>query len=201
MDLNITELNIEDTNEEFDFSCLEDKVTMPVKETVPRSILKTKPNVKEQKRVSYDDILSKMGMYVDNGQLHLAKKNGLQFSSSECGSSVCAKKSIANNLNANVNVNANANATKKVIPISAQENSYIYNKYFKDHIQPVKEVLVPKTPQEYKEMLLKKIVENKIQKFRIQQMKSTKLIMPTENIQVSSENTSRGANRFFNFSR
>jgi len=189
MDLNITELNIEDTNEEFDFSCLEDKVTVPV----PRSILKTKPNVKEQKRVSYDDILSKMGMYVDNGQLHLAKKNGLQFSSSECSGSVCAKKSIANNLN--------ANATKKVIPISAQENSYIYNKYFKDHIQPVKEVLVPKTPQEYKEMLLKKIVENKIQKFRIQQMKSTKLIMPTENIQVSRENTSRGANRFFNFSR
>ena len=196
MELNINELNIEDTNEEFDFSCLEDKVNIQnsqVKETVPRSILKTKPNVKEQKRVSYDDILSKMGMYVDNGQLHLAKKNGLQFSSSECGSSVCAKKSIANNLN--------ANATKKVIPISAQENSYIYNKYFKDHIQPVKEVLVPKTPQEYKEMLLKKIVENKIQKFRIQQMKSTKLIMPTENIQVSRENTSRGANRFFNFSR
>lgn len=193
MDLKITELNIEDTNEEFDFSCLEDKVTMPVKETVPRSILKTKPNVKEQKRVSYDDILSKMGMYVDNGQLHLAKKNGLQFSSSECSTGVCAKKSIANNLN--------ANATKKVIPISAQENSYIYNKYFKDHIQPVKEVLVPKTSQEYKEMLLKKIVENKIQKFRIQQMKSTKLIMPTENIQVSRENTSRGANHFFNFSR
>lgn len=197
MELNINELNIEDTSEEFDFSCLEDKVNIQnsqVKETkVPRSILKTKPNVKEQKRVSYDDILSKMGMYVDNGQLHLAKKNGLQFSSSECGSSVCAKKSIANNLN--------ANATKKVIPISAQENSYIYNKYFKDHIQPVKEVLVPKTPQEYKEMLLKKIVENKIQKFRIQQMKSTKLIMPTENIQVSRENTSRGENRFFNFSR
>ena len=76
------------------------------------------------------------------------------------------------------------------------ENSYIYNKYFQnnDYAQPF--VQRPLTPLEYRDMLIKDI----IQKCRIKQMKSTKLIMPNSNINFASGPTSN-MNKLFGFSQ
>jgi hypothetical protein len=64
----------------------------PKKNTYIKSILKldanpntTIQNSKTSKRVSYDDILAKMGMYVDNGKLHLDKNNCSSNSSNYIG--------------------------------------------------------------------------------------------------------------------
>ena len=76
------------------------------------------------------------------------------------------------------------------------ENSYIYNKYFQnnDYAEPF--VQRPLTPLEYRDMLIKDI----IQKCRIKQMKSTKLIMPNSNINFASGPTSN-MNKLFGFSQ
>lgn len=145
---------------------------------LPEKIVK--PNPKSNKnRVSYDDILAKMGMYVDNGKLHLTNNDR--------GNKTCDNKTCDND-------RLKCSRLKECALQHSPENSYIYNKYFKE---PIKEPLIPKTLEEYKQMLLKRIVENKIQQQRIRQIKSTKLIMPTENINITANSTN--LNRFFRF--
>ena len=147
--------------------------------------------VKENKqRFSYDDILAKMGMYVDNGKLHLSNEKSCN-KPMECSKIKCSrlKESISNNSQIPQNY-------------TTPQNSYIYNKYFKDQLKPVEEPLVPKTMEEYKQMLAKKLIENKIQRQRISQIKSTKLIMPTNNIHIAPTVNARPSpnlNRFFRF--
>ena len=138
----------------------------------PKSILKkVAPEVRP--KVSYDDILSKMGMFVANGQLHLSE-NGQQ-----------QKQPIQQPQQKQP---ANVNA-----PI---QNSYIYNKYFSNEMQNVETgPRVPKNLQEYKNMLIHDIV----QKQKIKQIKSTKLIMPNSNINFSPY-SSKNLNKLFSFS-
>jgi len=64
----------------------------------------------------------------------------------------------------------------------AVKNSFLYNKYFKDYkddtvVQP--EVRVPKTMEEYRQMLLDDRIKAIEQKKRISQIKSTKLLFTT----------------------
>jgi hypothetical protein len=140
-----------------------------------------------KKRVSYDDILAKMGMYVDNGKLHLTGSGSGSCepsTSSSCGPSKIKCARLQQHL-------------AQPPPLQNVQGSYIYNKYFKDQEKPVQQVLIPNTPEEYKQMLIKKILERKIQQQRVRQIKSTKLIMPTENIHIAQE--PRIQNRFFRF--
>lgn len=142
-----------------------------------------------KKRISYDDILAKMGMYVDNGKLHLTGPGAGINSCAPSTSSTCGPNKVKC-----------ARLQQHLTQPPQQQNtegSYIYNKYFKDQTKPVEQVLVPKTPEEYKQMLIKKILERKIQQQRVRQIKSTKLIMPTENIHIAQE--PRIQNRFFRF--
>ena len=149
----------------------------------PKSILKkVAPEVKP--KVSYDDILSKMGMFVANGQLHLSDngqpKQPIQQPQQKQPIQQPAQKQPAQP----VNVNA---------PI---QNSYIYNKYFSNEMQNVETgPRVPKNLQEYKSMLIHDIV----QKQKIKQIKSTKLIMPSSNINFSPY-SSKNLNKLFSFS-
>jgi len=62
------------------------------------------------------------------------------------------------------------------------KNSFLYNKYFKDYkdvtnVQP--EIRVPKTIEEYKQMLLDDKIKRIEQQKRISQIKSTKLLFTT----------------------
>lgn len=115
--------------------------------------------------ITYDDILSKMGMFVSNGRLHFTPTNNLN-----------------NPNNPNNSNNSNNNS-----PNNNQKNSYIYNKYFNDNndTKPKQyEIRKPKTFDEYKTMVL----QDYIQKQKIKQIKSTKLIIPTLNIHISNNN-------------
>ena len=182
MQLNIYELNGNDAegtenNElmESSFEQIPENI-IPIKKKVTQSILKK--NVREQTpsqkpKVSYEDILSKMGMFVSDGKLHLVDKNSVSFK----------------NQNQKENIPQNKN---QVIP----QNSYIHNKYFKNELQTQNTIAPapPKTLQEYK----KRVLENYIERLRIKQIKSKKLLMPTSNISMATGNSSN-LNKFFRF--
>ena len=142
----------------------------------------TVPPTKPQ--ISYDDILNKLGMFVANGKLHLLD-----------GQQQIPQKSVSNRAevpkphvsNPNPNPNSNPN-----------QNTYIYNKYFQNnqYDQGIEQEQRPMTPLEYRDMLIKNI----IQKHKIKQMKSTKLVMPNSNINFASGPTSN-LNKLFGFSQ
>jgi hypothetical protein len=134
----------------------------------------TRPIVPPEKsKISYDDILNKMGMFVANGKLHLLDENGRSK----------PKKQVET-----LNQNQNQNHI---------QNSYIYNKYFQNDQYAQEQQQRPLTPLEYKNML----INNIIQKHRIKQMKSTKLIMPNSNINISSAGPRGDINKLFGFSQ
>ena len=80
------------------------------------------------------------------------------------------------------------------------KHSYIYNKYFKDYQDanaPAPEVKVPKTMEEYKQMVLEERIKREQQIKRISEIKSKKMMftgnpnIPTanpRNIQASRNN-------------
>ncbi len=197
MQLNIYELNENDAevteNNELIESSFEEipENTISIKKKVPQSILKKNvtnvtnvrnvrnvTNVKnvtnvDKPKISYEDILSKMGMFVSDGKLHLVDKNSVSFK------------------NQNENIPQNQNQVITTIP----QNSYIHNKYFKNELQPQNTIAPPKTLEEYK----KRVIENYIERLRINQIKSKKLLIPTSNINMAPGNSN--LNKLFNFSK
>ena len=154
-----------------------------------------RPHVPEPKpKISYDDILKKMGMFVANGQLHLLENQPKQIQQQ-----IKQQYSNSNNNNSNYNNNnINNNNSKKTYPPALNvdpQNSYIYNKYFSDEIKDTPNVRVPKNLTEYRNMLIHDI----LQKQRIKQVKSTKLIMPNSNINIA-RNSTQNLNRLFSYS-
>ena len=85
-------------------------------------------------------------------------------------------------------------------PSNIPANSYIYNKYFKDDFKPEPTVIKPKTLAEYKQLLILDLLEKQRQRQRIRQIKSTKLIMPTSNINFSGGQTGN-LDKLFNFQK
>lgn len=129
-------------------------------------------------QISYDDILNKMGMFVANGKLHLLdEQNPKPQQKSQ-------QKSESKAYIPNPQVSA------------PEQNSYIYNKYFQNstYNQNIEER--PLTPLEYRNKLINDI----IQKHKIRQMKSTKLIMPNSNINFAQGPTGN-LNKLFGFSQ
>ena len=152
-------------------------------EQIPENIISTKndiirePTISKQNakiampsqksKISYEDILSKMGMFVSDGKLHLVDKNV-----------VSVEKQISQQVETNI-----------------PQNNYIYNKHFKNELQPQNAILPPKTLKEYK----KRLLENYIETLRIKQIKSKKLLMPTSNINIATGNSN--LNKLFSFSK
>jgi hypothetical protein len=146
-----------------------------------------RPQIPDPKpKLSYDDILAKMGMFVADGQLHLLdgkpQKQIQQIQQqSQRQPIVSQKQPIVN---------------PDPIPIPNQQNSYIFNKYFNNESNDEPVVRTPQTIQEYRDMLISDI----IQKHKNKQIKSTKLIMPTSNINFS-QGRSGNLNKLFTFSQ
>jgi hypothetical protein len=169
MELVINELDYEDIPEN-------QKFNTPVK-----------PNdITNKKAVSYEDILSKMNMYVSNGKLHLVDRNDFN--------------KIAPHANLNpsnpISNPSNPNPNNPISNPSNPNNSYIHNKYFKNTLtQNESNVRKPQTLQEYKLMLL----QDYIQKQKIKQIKSTKLVMPTNNISMAY--SQHNLDKLFTFSQ
>jgi hypothetical protein len=132
-------------------------------------------------QISYDDILSKMGMFVADGQLHLLEDKSLKQQQ-----------------------NLQKQTLKQQQPLNQQQpsltpnvqNSYIYNKYFQNNDYGEQPIQKPMTSLEYRDLLINDI----IQKYKIKQLKSTKLIMPNSNINFAPGSTSN-LNKLFGFSK
>ncbi len=73
-------------------------------------------------------------------------------------------------------------------------NSYIYNKYFKDYIKEEQNQEKPKDINEYRNMLIKQIIEN----YKNKKIKSTKIMIPTNNYNNSGFIEE---NKWFDFSK
>ena len=129
-------------------------------------------------QISYEDILSKMGMFVSNGKLYLSDNNNHQSTQPL------------------QSVKPQQQHQQQQYQQNIPPNSYIYNKYFKEDMQPQDTIRRPMTRDEYKRMLLEDI----LQRQRIKEIKSTKLIMPTSNINIASRNSSN-LNKLFNLTK
>jgi hypothetical protein len=152
--------------------------TVPTKSAIKKVV---RPQVPEQKpKISYDEILSKMGMFVADGQLHLLDEHPKQVQQQIMKEIPKQQQQQQQHIN----------------PISTPQNSYIYNKYFSNENQNAHTgPRVPRSLQEYRNMLVQDIV----QKQRIRQIKSTKLVMPNSNIHFAPY-SSHNMNKLFSFS-
>jgi len=142
---------------------------------------KTQETQIKKKKVSFNDILSNMNLVVNN-------QGVLQFMTLKQEQSYNPPV-FYNNTNNNYNYNSNEFSQPNIRTPQKNKNSeqidpavkhsYIYNKYFKDYASSnveKPEVRVPKTKEEYYQMLLddrKKAIE---QKLRVEQIKSKKLM-------------------------
>ena len=181
MELNISELddNMYDQIPENRPIKLVKNTNVPTKSAIKKVV---RPHVPEQKpKISYDDILSKMGMFVSNGQLHLLDEQ---------------PQKVQQQIMKQMPQQQQQQHIQNINPISTPQNSYIYNKYFSNETQNAN--VGPRVPQslkEYRNML----VQDLIQKQKIKQIKSTKLIMPSSNIHFAPY-SSQNMNKLFSFS-
>jgi len=162
----------------------------PINQVIPKMNAKMVRQHVVPKQISYDDILKKMGMFVVNGKLHLIEDNDK------------IKQHLRNNEKNNYIQQNNYNQTNKPVNYNIEpnmnQNNYIYNKYFKDHVQSVENVRRPMTLMEYRRKLLNDIIQKK----RINEIKSTKLLFPTSNINISGGiRNPEAMNKLFNFSK
>ncbi len=153
----------------------------PLKKMINQKPLQMKP------QISYDEILNKMGMFVADGKLHLVdnlssdKKNEI------------LQKTLDQNQN-NVE-QVSYQKQKQNQNQNVKQNTYIHNKYFNNDIKEEPLVRVPKNVYEYRNMLIHDI----IQRQRIKQLKTTKLVLPNTNIHFAP-NSNANLNKLFNFS-
>jgi hypothetical protein len=168
----------------------------PIHQSIPKvnaKMVRSKMPPPQGPKISYEDILSKMGMFVSNGKLHLIDRNSLTPEK---------RKELLDAQKRKIQQKQNqepVNNTQNIpMPQNIQQNSYIYNKLFKDQIQPEVNVRKPKTLQEYKIML----IEDYVKRERAKQIKSRRLMMPTSNINISDgESFPRLQDRLFSLSK
>ena len=157
----------------------------------------------EQKpKVSYDDILKNMGMVVVDGKVHLIPNiNKITNQTSNTTRQVDPNMKQNKPVSKDTYVYQEQNQYQEQSQYQEQnpqiQNSYIYNKYFNDEKNETPSVRVPRNIYEYRDMLLHDI----LQKQRIKQIKSTKMVMPNSNINFSGPNPYRNLNRLFDFSK
>ena len=201
MQLNISDFELDDksNNKESFKSSFDDIPENNVKIKVFKKGVQFEEPIKENAKmvrpkaipqISYEDIMSKMGMFVADGKLHLMDNNPQGYQQIKNYQQQNQQQQQQNQQQQNQQYNQPNN--QQNIP----QNSYIYNKLFKEELRPQNEIRRPMTAQEYK----RKVLENFIQSQRIREMKSRKLLMPTSNINISSGN-SGNLNKLFNFSK
>jgi hypothetical protein len=148
------------------------------------------PNIQtKKKKVSFDDILSNMNIVVNNqGVLQFMQPTqSLQEQIYNQPPQYQEQQHVQNQNYQNQQYQQPyqeyvAQQVAKKQPLDPSiKNSFLYNKYFKDYrdvsVQP--EIRVPKTIEEYKQMLLEDKLKRIEQKKRAAEIKSTKLLFTT----------------------
>lgn len=158
-------------------------------EEIPENNSKNKKiHFDSKPQISYEDILLKMGMFVSDGKLHLLDSQTKTIQNNQPIPKSALKQSMSNQYMTNKQPMSNQTAINT-------QNNYIYNKYFKDELQNEPTIRKPRTKQEYTQMILSDI----LQKQRINQIKSKKLLMPTTNINMA-QHRPNNMNKLFKFS-
>lgn len=191
MELNLSELDNTDTMnsyDTFDYNSYEQQNVINYWE---------KPKVKEtqtkKKKISFNDILTNMNLVIN-------KQGVLQFMGPN-------HEEQPQNGQQNYNYNSNdftkpsqyqqlqQNRNSEPVDMSVK-HSYIYNKYFKDYADPNVSKIgprVPKTMEEYRQMLLDDKIKEIQHRQILEQVKSKKIMFTSAglnpiNIQVSQNN-------------
>jgi hypothetical protein len=194
MDFNLSELdntNTKNPYENFDYNSYQQNSG-----NYWESLNKNTDTKPKKKKVSFDDILSNMNLVVN-------KEGVLQFmtpNQQEQPNNQLSYNQQGHYYNTNVRqVHYTPNQDIHQIPLNGEEplnpqvkHSYIYNKYFKDYAEPdVKKIgpRVPKTIEEYRQMLLDDRIKAIQHKIRVEQIKSKKLLfVSTDGSQTNPRN-------------
>lgn len=161
----------------------------------------------KKKKVSFNDILNNMSLSVNKAGVlqFIAPKEKYDENIYEPLNQHDNQLSNQNYYNNNVNNVNNFQQIKKQNPIKDNtpidpvvKHSAIYNKYFKDYQtrfveEPV--IRVPKTMEEYKQMLLEDKLKKIEQQKRISEIKSTKLIFTTNPVYPITVQQNIGTNK------
>jgi hypothetical protein len=194
MELNLSELNNTNTNNPYSKSNYNSYDYNNVE-----NYWETPPKVEEiqtkKKKISFDDILSNMNLVVNN-------KGVLQFMAPNQEEIQCQ-----NYNNPNEFAKQPPQQNKNLQPIeSAVKHSYIFNKYFKDYSDINTEKpgpRVPKTIEEYNQMLLEDKIKQIEHRKMIEEVKSKKMMFTTAPGSTSNPRNLRASRnnlRMMNFS-
>ena len=179
MELNFSEIDT-NSHEIFDYN---DYNNQPVQSSDKYWENYNENEKSKKKKVSFNDILTNMNLVVNkNGVLQqiLPQQNYVEDHHN-------TNYQQNTNYQTNTNYQQNTNTVKiNNIPIdNSVKHSVIYNKYFKDYVdaKPVEpEIRVPKTIEEYNQMLLDDKLNRIKENERISQIKSTKLLFTTNGV-------------------
>jgi hypothetical protein len=163
----------------------------------------------KKKKVSFNDILNNMSLSVNKAGVlqFIAPKEQYEENIYEPLNYDHNQESHQNQnyYNNNVNNINNFQQIKKQPPVKdnapmdpAVKHSHIYNKYFKDYQTKFNEepvIRVPKTMEEYKQMLLEDKLKKIEQQKRISEIKSTKLIFTANPVYPITVQQNIGANK------
>jgi hypothetical protein len=190
MELNITELDNANTMNPYDtfnYNTFEQQNSTNYWENSVKTETKEK-----RKKVSFNDILSNMNLVVNKQgvlqlmvptQQEISEQNAYQPQHNEFNQSYQYNPNSFSQpsqyQNAQITHQKQPNRPNQEPLDPSVKHSYIYNKYFKDYADPNAQKpgpRVPKTIEEYHQMLLEDKIKAIEHKKRIDQIKSTKLL-------------------------
>ena len=139
----------------------------------------------QSRTLTYEDILEKMNVIVKDGNLYY-NKNHVKSENNETNSQHVQQRQ-------QTSINSQ-------IP---KENNYIYNKYFKQHLQEEKApvILVPKTKEEYKRMLVDQIINREVERRKIAKIKPKNMLFNNGNSVNLTGGIAVAPNNLFKFNR
>jgi hypothetical protein len=217
MELNLSELNTMNPYETFDYNSYEQQNGMNYWE---------RPKVEEKekrKKVSFDDILSNMNLVVNKqGVLQYMMPNQTETYNQEYnyntnefrqqgqqGQKVQQIQQLQGQQTQKAlqsHYEKQVQYEKQTQPIDQSvKHSYIYNKYFKDYVNPnagQQQPRVPKTIEEYHQMLREERMKFLQHRKMIEQVKSTKMMFtssPNASLDPRNINASKNNLRMMNF--
>ena len=169
MELNFSDLDTRNPYDTFDYASYEKQNSQNYWEQNKK---KEEPVIKK-KKVSFNDILTNMNLVVNNqGVLQFMQPiNNQNYNQNHT-----QYQYNPNEFNNNINTNTTNNYVKPID--TSVKHSYIYNKYFKDYNDqtgPKPGPRVPKTIEEYKQMLLDDKIKAIEHRKMVEQVKSKKM--------------------------
>jgi hypothetical protein len=134
-------------------------------------------------KFTYDDILSSLNLEVSNNGV----LQRMTIKTDANNNNTNNNNTNTNNNNTNNNSNPNVKQIKTINNTRVEpevKHSYIYNKYFKNYKEANGEIIaprIPKTREEYRQMVIEDLINRQKAKQRIAQIKSTKMLYTNNN--------------------